>query len=41
MEKSNHSKQLKIFLPIVIIAFSIAIFKKGYAFGQWLFAYLH
>lgn len=33
------SKWYKVLLAIVIIVMAIAIYKNGYAFGQWL--YLH
>ncbi|WP_255352938.1 hypothetical protein [Pedobacter sp. Hv1] len=35
-EEFLKSKGFKIALPIVLIAMAIAIYKNGYAFGQWL-----
>ena len=35
-EELLKSKAFKIALPILIIALIIALFRNGYAFGQWL-----
>ncbi|GAB3524557.1 hypothetical protein GCM10027442_52600 [Emticicia fontis] len=34
-------KMLKVMTPILIIGGAIAIFKAGYATGQWLYAITH
>lgn len=36
--KSNY---FKILLPVIILWGVIVIAKGGYAFGQWLYAFLH
>ena len=43
MEKQElqESKFLQFMLPLLIIGGAIAIFKAGYAAGQWLLVVLH
>lgn len=36
-EEFLKSKYFKIFLPLLIIVFVIALYKNGNEFGQWLY----
>jgi hypothetical protein len=40
-EELKQLKMLKVMVPILIIGGAIAIFKAGYATGQWLFVITH
>jgi hypothetical protein len=40
-QELHEAKFLKILLPLVVIGGAVAIFKAGYAAGQWLFIVLH
>jgi hypothetical protein len=40
-EEFLQSKYFKILLPLLVVWGIIVIFKGGYAFGQWLYAFQH
>jgi hypothetical protein len=35
------SKNVKILIPIVVVAAAIYLWKFGYSFGQWLYDVIH
>lgn len=40
-EEFLKSKYFKILLPLLVVWGIIIIFKGGYTFGQWLYAFMH
>jgi hypothetical protein len=40
-EEFLKSKYFKILMPVLLVAFVIALWQNGYKFGQWLYEILH